>query len=505
MKNESVKVMKADSAIASKMSECYECGVCTSNCPVAYMIPMSHNPRATMLRLFLYPEKAASQIGLWLCMRCRRCSDRCPQKLSPHELFLHARTALLESDSNSTLAKMREALRLVRERLPLPFVSAWLCLRPDESDDSSSTASKFVTDALTHFVKLRQDSPEVERKSGLGKVAIIGSGPAGLAAANELARKGYSVEILEKSSAPGGMLHHGIPAFRLPKEVLGAEVDRLNRLGVKIRTSICVGEDINIPQLFEEGNRALFVASGCTISSELKVDGENLEGVIYALDFLRDTGMGRDVKLGDSAVVIGGGNVAVDSARVALRKGAEVHLFYRRTREEMPSNQSEIMRAEREGIRITCTCMPKRIVGKNGKVCAVEFIKTKPGQYDREGKSLLVPIEGSEFIVDTNLVIVAVGQKADLGFLPKEIRASRHGMIEINRFNCETSMQGVFAGGDVVSGPASVFEAIHAGWMAANAIDEYLKPKKQELAEPGGDSSPVLKLESGGRVNDEIG
>jgi len=475
MKNESVKVMKTDPAITSKISECYECGVCTSNCPVAYMIPMSHNPRATMLRLLLYPKKAASLIGLWLCMRCRRCSDRCPQKLSPHELFLHARTALLESDSNSvSLAKMREALKLVRERLPLPFVSAWLCLRADESDDSS-TASKLVIEALKHFVKLRQDSSKGERKSGLGKVAIVGSGPAGLAAANELARKGYSVEIFEKSSVPGGMLRHGIPAFRLPREILDAEVDRLKRLGVKFRTSICVGEDIDIHQLFEEGNRAVFVASGCTISSELNVGGENLKGVTRALDFLRDTSMTQDIKLGDSVMVIGGGNVAVDSARVALRKGAKVHIFYRRTREEMPSDQSEIMRAEREGIRITCSCMPKRIIGKDGKVVAVEFIKTKPDQYDREGKSMLVPITGSEFVVDTSTVIAAVGQRVDLGFLPKEIRASRYRTIEVDRLSCETSMKGVFAGGDAVSGPASVFEAVYAGWTAAAAIDHYFR------------------------------
>ncbi len=476
MRSESLKVTKLDATAASKISECYGCGICTSNCPVAHMIPASYNPRATMLRLFLYPERTASQIGLWLCMRCRRCSKRCPQKLSPHELFLQARTALLESNHNPTTAKMREALRIVKERVPLPFVSAWLCLRPDESDNQSSGAGKLVADALKHFVKLDQNSARNERRRRLGKVAIIGSGPAGLAAASELARKGYFVSVLEKSPIPGGMLRYGIPAFRLPKEILDAEVNRMRRQGVKFRNNTCVGEDIDMAQLIEEGNRAVFVATGCASPLRLAINGENLKGVVYALDFLKDVNMGRDVNLGDSVVVIGGGNVGIDVARAVMKiKPRVVHVMCPESRQEMPSDQSEIMRAEKEGIQITDSCMPKRIISKEGKVTAVEFIKTKSGQYDREERFLLVPIQSSEFVVNTDSVIVAIGQKADLGFLPKEIKTNRHRTIEIDQFNFETSMKGIFAGGDTVSGPASVFEAVYAGWTAAAAIDHYFK------------------------------
>lgn len=476
MNSEPFHDLKLKLAEASKIGECYECGVCTANCPLAHMIPSYYNPRTTLLRLFLDPERSATQIGPWLCMRCRRCSKRCRQKLSPHRLFFRTRTAALESGLIADpFHIMSEVLKLLKEEVPLPLVSGWLCLRPDETDGARSTASKLADKALKDSLKEYGDSCEKVKETH-SEVAIIGSGPAGLAAASELVKRGHSVHILEKSSKLGGMLRSGIPVFRLSRDLVDAEIERLRSLEVDIRTDTCIGKDTSIPKLFEEGNRAIFIASGCGIPSKLRVDGESLEGVIYAVEFLEHLNAGGNVKLGDSIVVIGGGNVGIDAARAAIRfKPRMVRLLCPESREEMPSDLTDIEKAEEEEVQIQPSCMPRKISGKDGRVSAIEFVKTKPNQYDRNGRFLLVPIEGSEFTIEADTVIVAIGQQADLSFLPTEIRVSGRNIIEADPFSLETSMKGVFAGGDVVLGPASVFEAIHAGWKAAISIDQHLK------------------------------
>lgn len=476
MNSEPFHDLKLKLAEASKIGECYECGVCTANCPLAHMIPSYYNPRTTLLRLFLDPERSVTRIGPWLCMRCRRCSKRCRQKLSPHHLFFRTRTAALESGLIADPAQiMSEVLSFLKEELPLPLVSGWLCLRPDEADGAYSKASKLAKEALEESLKEYSGSCE-KVKETRSEVAIVGSGPAGLAAASELVKRGHSVHIIEKSSTLGGMLRSGIPYFRLSRNLVDAEIDRLRSLGVDIRTNTCVGKDTTIPNLFEEGNRAVFIASGCGIPSKLRVDGERLEGVIYAVEFLEHLNAGGDAKLGDSVVVIGGGNVGIDAARAAIRfKPRTVRLLCPESREEMPSDLTDIAITEEEGVQIQPSCMPKKISGKDGRVSTIEFVKTKPNQYDRNGRFLLVPIEGSEFIVEADTVIVAIGQQADLSFLPTEIQVSGQNIVEADPFNLETSMKGVFAGGDAVLGPASVFEAIHAGWKAAISIDQYLK------------------------------
>jgi len=237
-----------------------------------------------------------------------------------------------------------------------------------------------------------------------------------------------------------------------------------------------VGRDTSISKLFEEGNRALFIASGCGLPSKLRIDGESFEGIIYAVEFLEHLNSGGNIELGDSVVVVGGGNVGIDAARAAIRlKPRTVRLTCPESREEMPSDLSDIEKTEQEGIQIQPSCMPRKILGKDRRVSAIEFAKTKPSQYDRDGKFLLVPIEGSEFTVEADTVIVAIGQQAILDFLPREIRVNRRNTIETDPFSLETSMRGVFAGGDAVLGPASVFEAIYAGWKAAISMDRFLK------------------------------
>jgi NADPH-dependent glutamate synthase beta subunit-like oxidoreductase len=458
----------------AKLSECYECGVCTANCPLAKMIPEGYNPRVTMLRLFLDPARSHEQIGPWLCMRCRRCSKRCPQKLSPHELLFRIRTLASEKSRITDLSRrIDRAMKLLQDRVPLPLICGWLSLRPDELEGNSDTTVKLIKTKLKEAAKKHRE-PKRKSNEYLGKVAVIGSGPAGLAAAYELARKGHSITVFEKSSKPGGMLRNGIPDFRLSRELVDAEIEHLEGLGVVIKTNAKIGKDTSLTELLDEGYKAIFIAPGCSIPTRLPVQGEGLEGVIYAIDFLEELNSGGNVKLGDSVVIIGGGNVGIDAARAAMRLGPQkVQLLCPESRDEMPSDPGDIIRAEKEGLQVRPSCMPKRILG-NGKVTAIEFIDTKPGQYDRDGRFLLVPIEGTEFTVEADTVIVAIGQQADLDFAAEKIQVQRTHTITTDPFTFQTSMKGVFAGGDVVTGPASVFEAVYAGWRAADSIDRYL-------------------------------
>ena len=461
----------------SKIGECYECGVCTSTCPLAHMIPWHYNPRTTMLRLFLDPEKTIMSIAPWLCMRCRRCSKQCPQRMSPHELFFQVRTAAVNSGYiQDPLQQIYEVISLLEEKIPLPLISSWLCLRPDEVHETSSRMSEAVDEALGSFVERHVKSLHSNPVEGSKKVAVAGSGPAGLAAASELARRGYSVSILEISSSLGGMLRHGIPNFRLSRDIVDAEVQHLLNLGVDVETNICLGKDTTIQNLFDAGNRAVFLASGCSVPMTLPVDGNRLDGVIYAIDFLKTVNGGRQIKLGNSVAVIGGGNVGIDAARTAVRmKAPEVRLLCPESREEMPSDLTDILRAEREGIQIQPSCIPMKIIGKEGKVTSIQCLKARPGQYDRDGRFLLIPIKGTEFDVEADTVIVAIGQQVELDSLPAEIRVTEQNTVGTDPFTLETSMDGVFAGGDITSGPASVFEAIYAGWKGAISMDHYIR------------------------------
>jgi NADPH-dependent glutamate synthase beta subunit-like oxidoreductase len=371
--------------------------------------------------------------------------------------------------------RMDEVLKMLEQELPLPLISGWLCLRPDEADDASNTVARLVGEKLREAAKRHREKTR-EEKNRLEEVAIVGAGPAGLAAAYELTKRGYSVTIFEKSQRLGGMLRNGIPDFRLSKVLVDAEIDHLENLGVVIKTDTWIGKNISIAKLVEDGYKAFFIAPGCSMPARLRAQGERLEGVIYAVEFLEELNSGRNVKLGDSIVVIGGGNVGIDAARAAMRlKPQKIQLLCPESREEMPSDLTDVVRAEKEGLQIRPSCMPGKILGKDGKVAAIECVETEAGQYDRNGRFLLVPIEGTEFTIEADTVIVAIGQQADLEFLPEKIQVGRSNTILTDPFTLETSMKGVFAGGDVVSGPASVFEAIYAGWKAADSIDRHLR------------------------------
>lgn len=306
------------------------------------------------------------------------------------------------------------------------------------------------------------------------KVAIVGSGPAGLAAAHELLRKGYSVEILESLPKLGGMLRVGLPQYRLPDKVLNGEIKRLESLGLVGKT----GVDFTIDELRNKYG-AILIATGAHKSTLLRVEGEEIEGVVHGLEFLKKVRLGDKVKLGQRVIVIGGGNVAIDAARTALRLGARVTVLYRRSKEEMPANLWEVEHAAREGVEFRFLVAPKRIHSRNGRDFVIECVGMTLGDRDETGRKRPIPVKGSEFSIEADTVIPAIGEVPDISSLSEEIRLSDRGTVLTDIETTETSMDGVFAAGDVVSGPASIIEAVARGRRAAQAIDEYLLATKK--------------------------
>lgn len=463
-----------------KLKYCYECGICTASCSVARIAPKYHNPRSLLQKVIFDFEEASNDTGLWMCMQCDRCHDRCPQRLDLPEMFWLIRDFAVEQNYLlDPTGKLEEVLKIIREEIPLASVYGWLCLRPNETEDKRTKVDKLAIDALKHFVADREKEKTASMpKTSREKVAIIGSGPAGLTAAAELVKKGYPVTVFESLSEPGGMLRVGIPNYRFPKEALDADVNYIKKLGVEIKTNVPVGKDLTIEGLLKKGYKTIFIATGAHKSTKLGIEGEELDGVIQALDFLKDFNNGKKVRLGDKVAVIGGGNVAMDAARTALRLGArEVNILYRRSREEMPAIPWEVKEAESEGVKINFLLAPKKILGKDGHVIGVECIRMELGPPDETGRRRPIPIANSEFTVESKAVILAVGESPDISFIPKELETTKQNTIEANPFTLETSMPGIFAGGDVVLGPATVIEAIAAGMRAAASIDCYLKGK----------------------------
>jgi NADH-quinone oxidoreductase subunit F len=324
--------------------------------------------------------------------------------------------------------------------------------------------------------ELKKEKRKKQDKKPKGKIAVIGSGPAGLTVAYELGRRGYNITVFEALPEPGGMLRKCIPEYRLPKQVLVKEIQLIKNLGVEIKTGTKVGKDLNFTDLWKAKYKAIFIGAGVHKSQKLKIEGADLKGVVNALDFLWDANSGKKIEIGKNVVVIGGGNVAIDAAKTALRLGAnEVTILYRRSREEMPANPWEVKEAENEGVKIEFLVAPKKISEEKGKVSAVECVRMQLGEPDETGRKKPMPIEGSEFTCKTDMVVLAIGEAPDLGFLPKEVELNEDGTVWVNPITMETSLQGVFAGGDAVNGPATVIEAIRDGKRSAVSIEDYLK------------------------------
>lgn len=376
-----------------------------------------------------------------------------------------------------------EAYTLAREPNPLVYACGRVCDHPCEDacrrgdvDEPVAIAAlkRFATEQ--HDLSLGHEPPMPEVEPKTQKVAIIGAGPAGLTAAHDLARMGYPVTLFEAQPEPGGMLRLGLPKYRLPREIIDVDVKPILDIGVELRTNTCIGKDLTINDLWKRGYKAILIAVGAHKSRKLGIPGEDLDGVCHGLSFLRDVNLGKPVEMGKRVAVIGGGNVAIDASRMARRLGAEgVIIAYRRSRAEMPASEEEIEEAEREGVAIRFLASPTRILGGDGKVTGMECIRMRLGAPDASGRRRPIPIEGSECTMDVDMVIPAIGQAADLSFLPEEFELTAKGRLEVDPVSLATNVPGVFAGGDVVSGPASVIEAIAAGKRAAISIDMYLK------------------------------
>ena len=458
-----------------KLKYCFECGICTASCSMAEMLGDQYSPRELLEKIFLSPEDVLASYELWLCAWCYRCQKRCPQGLNLPEIFLSMRSAATERGYRQPFEK---ALQKIVKNVPLPLVTTLVCFHPERA----GLDNKEVLGTIEHIRGewLKSKKGEKAAKASAGKTAIIGSGPAGLTVAYELSRKGYPVTVFEALPELGGMLRKGIPEYRLPKQVLAKEVRFIKDMGVEARTCVEIGKDLCLDDLKKEGYKAVFIGVGAHKSQNLKVEGQNLEGVIYALDFLWDSNSGKKIRIGMHVVVIGGGNVAVDAARTALCLGAsEVAILYRRSKEEMPANLWEVRESEEQGVRIEFLVSPKKIVGEEGRVCGIECVRTQLGEPDETGRRKPVPIEGSEFRREADMVILAIGEAPDLQFLPKEIDLNEDGTVWVNPVTMETSLQGVFAGGDAVMGPASVIEAIRDGKRAAASIENHLKSLKE--------------------------
>ena len=379
--------------------------------------------------------------------------------------------------------KYKEALELIRRDNPLPIVCGRICFHPCETNCERgkldepvavNAIKRFLTDwELKHG---KEEKVEPIPKKYEEKIAVIGSGPAGLVAAYELVKEGYPVTIFESQNEVGGMLKMGIPKYRLPKNLLDLEVNRLRDAGIEIHTGITVGKDVAMKQLWEQGYKAILVAVGAQKSWKLGVEGEDLKGVFHAIDFLREVNAGKKVELGSKVAVIGGGNVAIDAARSALRSGAEkVSVLYRRSREEMPAFSAEVEEAERESVEFQFLVAPKRILGENAKVTALECIRMELAEPDKRGRRRPIPVEGSEFTLNFDTVIPAIGEAPDVSFMPEGGRVTKRKTLECDPLTLETNLPGVFACGDVVSGPATVVDAIAAGKRAAISLNRYLR------------------------------
>jgi len=454
--------------VPEKLERCFECGICTASCPVAKLISKYYNPRMLLQTVSKDLETAITESQPWMCAWCNRCYERCPQGLNLPEIFLLTRNIATE---RGYINRFSEALKTIGREVPLAGVCALVCFSKIDDPKAIKTIERYVAE---YELKKKEKAIPASKKRR-EKIAIIGSGPAGLMAAYELARKGYPVTVFESLPEPGGMLRAGIPEFRLPRKVLDAEIERIKGLGVEIRTNVTVGKDLTIDGLLKDGYKALFIATGAPKSRELRIEGEKLKGVMHALDLLREVNMGKKVKLGNRVAVIGGGNVAIDAARAVLRLGAkEVTILYRRSKEEMPANPWEVRHGEKEGVKIQFLVAPKKILGKDGQLVALECIRMGLGEPDESGRRRPIPIENSEFTIQLDALILAIGESPDPSFLPKEIEVTQQNTITVDPITLETSLPRIFAGGDVVSGPATVMEAIVAGRKVASSIDNYL-------------------------------
>ena len=422
------------------------------------------------------------------CLHCKnpKCVEGCPVSINIPEFISHIKENDIEG-----------AAKEIAKYSSLPAVCGRVCPQESQCEGKCVLGIKGEPIAIGKLEKYaadwaRENNVDVSFKeeSNNIKVAIIGSGPAGLTCAGDLAKKGYDVTIFEALHEPGGVLVYGIPEFRLPKEeVVKAEIDNIKKLGVKIETNVIVGRTITIDEILnDEGFKAVFIGSGAGLPKFMGIPGENANGVFSANEFLTRVNLMKafkedydtPVKVGKRVAIVGGGNVAMDAARTALRLGAESHIVYRRSESELPARQEEVHHAKEEGVVFDILTNPVEILSdENGWVKGIKCVKMELGEADDSGRRRPVPVEGSEFVMDVDTVIMSLGTS------PNPLISSTTDGLETNKWKCLiadeetglTTKEGVYAGGDAVTGAATVILAMGAGKKAAAAIDEYLSNK----------------------------
>ncbi|MFC1934264.1 NADH-quinone oxidoreductase subunit NuoF [Chloroflexota bacterium] len=379
----------------------------------------------------------------------------------------------------------REAIDTIRERNPFPAICGRICHHPCELRcrrgelDDPVAIRELKRFAADWYFKYVMEDPEPFPIKQSQRVAVVGAGPTGLACAYYLAQTGYPVTVFEALPIGGGMLSVAIPEFRLPREVIQKEIDYIAKKGVDIRYNTPISVNFTVEDLRRDGFEAVFVAAGAQRSQRVGIPGEleDVAGLYYGLRFLRDVKLGRQVRIGCRVAVIGGGNVALDAARTALRLGAgEVNIYYRRSRDEMPVTEVEYDQTVDEGIQVNFLISPTRIVNENWEVTGLQCIRMKLGEPDESGRRRPIPITGSEFFVAADNIVAAVGQAPDLSFLPADsaLERTRWETLVVDSNTLATNISGIFAGGDFVTGPGMVIDAIAAGRRGAIAIDKYL-------------------------------
>lgn len=439
------------------------------------------------------------------CVVCGDCSLICPVSVynvspPPCQNACPINTDISANIASIVRGRFDEALASLSQFNPLPGITGRVCTHPCERECRRSEIDESVAiQALERFTADHgQDYQPGLVGARVERIAVIGSGPAGLMAAHDLASLGYQVTIFESLPVAGGLLSAGIPEYRLPKEIVRREIARVEKLGVDIRLNTPVGEkDITIEALFEQGYKAILVAIGTHHSFKLDIPGEDeFQGVEDSMSLLRQVNLDGKGHLAGKAIVVGGGNAAVDSARTLLRLGCDkVDIVYRRSQREMPAIASEVVEAEREGVKIHYLVTPSRISGKDGKVTGLECLRTELGEPDASGRRIPIPVKGSEFHMEADLIISAIGQKPDLSLWREGSRVGVSGdLITVDRDTMATTMPGIFAAGDVVTGPGTVIDAMAAGRGAAAAIDKYLRG--QNLKQTGDEAKATRREEA---------
>lgn len=420
--------------------------------------------------------------------RCLQCKDKPCIKGCPVEIDIPAFIKLIKE------GKAKEALAKIKEKNFLPAICGRVCPQEDQCEAACVLNKKKIPINIGALERYAADQGEVHspRSTVHGKdrhlstkIAVVGSGPAGLTCSAQLAQMGYRVTLFESLHIPGGVLTYGIPEFRLPKKIVNAEVKYIESLGVEVKTNILIGNTLTLADLFQEGYQAVFLATGAGLPNFLGIEGENAAGVYSANEFLTRVNLMKaydfpktatPVKVGSKALVIGGGNVALDSARTAKRLGAEVILVYRRTELEMPGRKEEIENAKEEGIEFKFLTSPKRfLVDQEGRVSGLEALKMELGEPDQSNRPRPIVIKGSEFLIEADTVIVAIGQSPN-PLVPKltpGLEVTDKGTIKVDE-HYQTSLKGVFAGGDIITGADTVISAMGAGKKAAKEINIYL-------------------------------